>query len=170
MSESEVISNKKSKKHRKSKRDIASDKKSSKKKKSQDSDTPKVADKNINRLKRNIMDWLDHDDKIKELNSQIKEYKDAKKEKENTILDMIGRLGLDNTPLNVCDKNNNLRGKVSRCRSTTRGALKEDIIRNALMEAIRNEGKVEQLIKKIDSKRPVVERYYLKRTKGDTDS
>jgi Family of unknown function (DUF5760) len=62
-----------------------------------------------------------------------------------------------------------LRSRVYRYKSTTKGAIKEEIVRNALMEIIRDEKRVEQLVKKIDSKRPINERYYLKRTKGNKE-
>jgi len=47
--------------------------------------------------------------------------------------------------------------------------LKEGDIKSALMETLRDERKVEQLLKKINNKRPISERYYLKRTKGNTE-
>jgi len=117
-------------------------------------------------LKRKINEWLDSGDKIKETNTRIKKYKDAKKKQEAIILQMLSKLKMDDDKIEVKDTNDNVRSCVYRHKSTTRGALKEDTIKNALMEIIRDEKKVDQLVKKIESKRPVNEKYYLKRTKG----
>jgi hypothetical protein len=121
------------------------------------------------RLKKKIISWMDFDDKIKDLNAGIKKYKDAKKQQEELIITMITKLGMDEKKIDVHDDSNNLRGRVYRHKSVTKGALKEDIIKDALMEAIRDEKKVDQLVKKIESRRPINERYYLKRTKGSQD-
>jgi len=82
---------------------------------------------------------------------------------------MITKLGMEDNKIDVHDENNNIRSRVYRHKSVTKGSLKEDIIKDALMEAIRDEKKVDQLVKKIESKRPINERYYLKRTKGNQD-
>ncbi len=120
-------------------------------------------------LKRKITEWLDNDDKIKELNAKVKRYKDAKKQSEEVIMKMINVLGMEDSKIDVHDDNEQLRSRVYRYKSTTKGALKEETIKNALMEIIRDEKRVEQLVKKIESKRPINEKYYLKRTKGNKD-
>jgi hypothetical protein len=129
----------------------------------------KLADKTRERLKKKIVEWLDCDDKIKTLNTRTKKYKDAKKQQEDVIIKMITKLGMEDNKIDVHDNNDNLRSRVYRHKSVTKGSLKEDIIKDALMEAIRDEKKVDQLVKKIESKRPINERYYLKRTKGNKD-
>ena len=130
---------------------------------------PKIvlAEKTRERLKKKITDWLDYDDKIKDLNTRTKRYKDAKKKEEEIIIQMITKLGMEDNKIDVHDDDDNLRSRVYRHKSVTKGALKEDIIKDALMEAIRDEKKVDQLVKKIESKRPINERYYLKRPKGN---
>ena len=125
-----------------------------------------LAEKTKKHLKRKINDWLDCDDKIKILNAKVKKYKDEKKQQEEFIIKVITKLGMDETKIDVHDENKQIRSRVYKHKSTTKGALKEDIVKDALMEVIRDEKKVDQLIKKIDSKRPINERYYLKRTKG----
>lgn len=129
----------------------------------------KLGAKTRERLKKKINSWMDYDDKIKDLNASIKKYKDAKKQQEELIITMITKLGMDEKKIDVHDNDNNLRGRVYRHKSVTKGALKEDVIKAALMEAIRDEKKVDQLVKKIESRRPINERYYLKRTKGSQD-
>jgi len=130
---------------------------------------PVIEEKTRLRLKHKINEWLDFDDKIKDLNAKAKRYKDAKKQQEELILKMINKMGVNDNKIDVHDHENNFRGRVYRYKSVTKGAIKEDIIKNALMEIIRDEKKVNQLVKKIDSKRPINERYYLKRTKGNKE-
>lgn len=132
-----------------------------------DSSKNKLANKTKERLKAKIVDWLDYDDKIKLLNARAKKYKDAKKQQEELIINIIARLGMENSKIDVHDNDDNLRSRVYRYKSVTKGSIKEDIIKDALMEIIRDEKKVDHLVKKIDSKRPINERYYLKRTKGN---
>ena len=128
----------------------------------------KIAENTKNKLKDMINKWMDYDDAIKTLNSKAKKVKDSKKIQEENILKLIDKIGVDDTKIDVHDKKNqNLRGRVCKHESVTKGALKEDIIRDALMETIRDERVVAQLVKKIDSKRPINKRIYLKRTKGN---
>ena len=117
-------------------------------------------------LKKRVHEWLDNDDKVKAITLRAKKYKDAKKQLEEGITKLIIALDLDGKKLDIRDDDNNVRSRVCRYKSTTRGGLKEDIIRDALMEIMQSERKVEHALRKIDSKRPINERYYLKRTKG----
>jgi hypothetical protein len=121
------------------------------------------------RLKNKINSWMDHDDKIKKLTSQIKNHKDAKKEGEDAIMRMILQLNMEDAQIDVRDDKQQLRGRVYRYRSVTKGTLKESIIKEVLMETMRDEYRVDQLVKKIEEKRPINERYYLKRTKGNKE-
>lgn len=129
--------------------------------------TIKLADKTREQLKKKIVDWLDNDDKIKLLNLKMKKYKEEKKIQEQNIMDIILKLGMEDSKIDVQDKDNQLRSRVYRYKSITKAPIKENIIKDALMETIRDEKKVDQLIKKIENKRPINERYYLKRTKGN---
>lgn len=127
--------------------------------------------KTVQRLKRKINSWMDYDDKIKQLNAKSKKYKDAKKQQEEFILRVLVKLEeeskVDALKIDVESDNGEARGRVYRHKSQTREPLKENIIKDALMEYfVGNEKKVDQLLKKIDKKRPIKERYYLKRTKG----
>ena len=126
-----------------------------------------INDKSREQLKKKINYWLDCDDKIKFFNAKAKKYKDEKKQKEGDILDMLTDLGMDDKKIDVHDNDGELRSRICKYRSVTKGTLKEDIIKEALMEAIRDEKKVDQLVKKIENRRPINERFYLKRTKGN---
>jgi len=129
----------------------------------------KIANKTHAKLKQDILNWLDDDDKIKELNAKTKKYKESKKEKENAIIKMINKMGMEDTTIDIKDDNDQLRGRVKRHKSVTQGAIKEDTIKKTLMEVIKDEKKVDQLVIKIVNNRPKTERYYLKRTKGNKD-
>ncbi|AZL89460.1 hypothetical protein QKC54_gp0363 [Megavirus baoshan] len=129
----------------------------------------KISNKTRERLKKKITHWLDYDDKIKELNNKTKKYKDAKKQQEETILKMLNKLGVGENKIDVHDRDDNLRGRVYKHKSVTTGAIKGEIIQKVLMEVIRNEKAVSQLVKKIEEARPQNERYYLKRTKGNKE-
>lgn len=113
-------------------------------------------------LKRKITDWLDLDDKIKELAKKSKELKDKKKSNEEFIMKMINALKIDDQQIAVDN-----RGKVYKYKSVTKSPIKEDTIKSAMMELFQDEKKVNQIIKKIEGRREVNERYYLKRTKGN---
>uniref|UniRef100_A0A6C0LU02 Uncharacterized protein n=1 Tax=viral metagenome TaxID=1070528 RepID=A0A6C0LU02_9ZZZZ len=126
----------------------------------------KITDKQVRILKAKIIQWLNYDDTIKQMTVNMKKYKDSKKHQEDSIMNMIDKFGLGENKIDVEDNNDGLRGRVYKYKTTTKGPLKEEIIKNALMEAMRDEKQVNQLLKKIDSKRPLTERCYLKRTKG----
>lgn len=127
-----------------------------------------ISRKSKERLKAKIIEWMNEDDVIAELNAKLKKHKDLKKQREQKIIEMITKMGMGESKIDITE-GNNLRGRVYRHKHITKGPLKEDIIKSALMEAMRDQRRVEQLIKKIDSKRPINERYYLKRTKGNAE-
>jgi hypothetical protein len=140
---------------------------------SESSDKKKTKGKKLNTqenkliLKKAIESWLKCDDRIRDLNNLVKEQKDAKKEREKLILKMIEKMGMEQQRLDVTDKNGNVRARVYRHKSVTKSSIKEDLLKDALMEIYQNEKKADQVIKKVDSKRQLNERFYLKRTKGE---
>jgi len=119
------------------------------------------------RLKKKILEWLDYDDKIKELNNKSKKIKNAKKREEEIIMKMITKLGMDGAKIDVKDKNN-LKSRVYKYKSVTKGPINAEIIKRTLMEGMINEKKADHFVKKkIENTRPINENYYLKRTKGE---
>lgn len=165
--ESEESDKKKSKKKNKEKNNKEDNKKS--KSKNNDKEDNKKVNISQNKLilKKNIESWIKDDDKIKELNILSKEYKDSKKEKEKEILSLIKKLGMEEAKLDVTNKRGDVTARVYRHTSITKSAIKEDLLKDALMEIYQSETKSDQIIKKIDSKRKLNERFYLKRTKGE---
>ena len=122
----------------------------------------KIKDK----LKCKISEWMDFDDKIKESNNQLKIYKSSKKEHEKLIIDIIEKLELGDLKFDIPDENKNIRGRVYRHKTVSKQAIKEETIKTVLMEVLHDQNKVNQLVKKIDDRRPIRETYRLKRTKG----
>jgi hypothetical protein len=122
------------------------------------------------RLKKKIIEWLDLDDQIRDFSKKAKKLKRLKLQLEKEIIDSLDKLGLENEKIDVFDpQQNRLRGRVYKYRSIAKMPYKEDNIKDALMESLNNERTVNQLVKKIESKRPVKERFYLKRTRGNSD-
>lgn len=131
-----------------------------------------ASDKTKERLRKKINCWMDCDDKIKSLNARIKKYKDAKTQQEDFIMKIISLLEKEEkdegVKIMVKNENNETRGYVFRKKTTTREPIKEAFIREALTEHfLGNEKKVEQLIKKIDKRRTIKEKYYLRRSKKE---
>lgn len=128
--------------------------------------------KSIKRLKKKINNWMDYDDKIKLINLNAKKLKEAKKNEEIKILKIIDAMEKNSKQsgmkIDVTDSHNKTRGRVYRYKTITKESLKEDIVKDALMEHLGDERRVQHLLAKIDKKRPIKERYYLKRTKGST--
>jgi len=113
------------------------------------------------KLKENIMAWLTHDDRIKMYQKKIKEHKDAKKDIESKVLKGIKDLKMEDKKLDTDG------GRVYQSVSVTRGSIKEDTIKMALKGYFKKESHLDEVVKKIDNMRPIKERVYLKRTKGE---
>ena len=133
-----------------------------------ESEEIEVSQETINMLKTQIQAWMDYDDKLKELAKKSKKYRDAKKKQEETILKVITSLGFEEDPeIEVTDsKTGNLRGKVSRVTKTKPEPYGPGNIKQALMEQMKDEKKVDELFEKIKNARKTEKRVYLKRTKG----
>lgn len=122
--------------------------------------------KSIRRLKKKANEWLDYDDQIKELADKLKKYKKAKQEREEGLIKMMNYLKVGDQQLDVTNQDGKMRGRIYRHVSITKVPLKEDTIKDALMESIHDEKRVTQLMIKINKKRGSKERVYIKRTKG----
>jgi|ERR1044071_618022 hypothetical protein len=127
----------------------------------------KMTKENINKLlKKHIEAWIDCDTQIKELNESMKEIKDTKKKNERIVLGIITKMGMEEIKLDITDNKGRVKARVYRHKSVTKGAIKEELLKDTLMEIFHDEKKVDQIVKKVDSKRKINERFYLKRTKG----
>jgi len=117
-------------------------------------------------LKKHIETWIDCDTQIKELNESMKEIKDTKKKNERIVLGIITKMGMEELKLDITDNKGRVKARVYRHKSVTKGAIKEELLKDTLMEIFHDEKKADQIVKKVDSKRKINERFYLKRTKG----
>lgn len=111
-----------------------------------------------------LKEWMECDEKIKEIRKHTKQYLNAKKDRETRILKIIKDYELDDQRFEVNDSK--VTGNVYRYRSETRGALNRDIIHAALMEHVKDKKQADEMLKRIEQKRPVIEKFRLKRTKG----
>mgnify|MGYP006420303201 CR=1 FL=1 len=105
-----------------------------------------------------VVTWVEIDDKIRKLNAQLKEFKDEKKDYEQSVLSYLEKIG--ENVIEISD------GKLRRNVSKTKGALKHEIIQSALTDCTDDPEKAFQMTNYIMNKRPIVERINLKRTKN----
>merc|ERR1712100_540653 len=87
-------------------------------------------------FKELVVTWVDIDDSIRETNAKLKEFKEEKKQFEQAILDYLEKIG--ENVIEISD------GKLRRNVSKTKGALKHDIIQNALTECVNDSEKAFQ--------------------------
>lgn len=111
-----------------------------------------------NQFKQMVISWVEIDDQIRSINAKMKDLKTEKKEYEEKILDYLG--SINENVIEITD------GKLRRNVSKTKAALKQETIQTALEECVKDVEKASQMTHFILSKRPVVERINLKRTKN----
>jgi len=114
------------------------------------------------KVKKMIATWSETDNKIKLVNKEVKKLKDAKKEMEEQVLELLEKTGLEEHKFAI--KTGDTKKSIYRAKSTTKGGLKEELVRNAIMEVVQKDKVADKVIQIIDDKREVKERYYLKAT------
>lgn len=106
-------------------------------------------------FKQMVVQYIKSDDKIREVNEQLKEYKAKKKQAEEFILKELE---------NYDEKAIIVSGSMLRKNEQeSKSALKQDIIKDALMNKLNSESEVKKLLELMDQKRSVVKRVTLKR-------
>ena len=123
-----------------------------------DQDTQLNIEKQNEKLKKIVYDYIDIDDEIKEYNKIIKKLKEEKKEKETAILGFLETT--KNKVLEVTNKGTNLRRNVYK----TKAPLKKETMIESLNKLVNNKEKTTKLVEHIINDRPMVERVALKRT------
>lgn len=111
---------------------------------------------NDNLLKEKIKIWLVCDDKIREANKLLKNFKDEKKTAEKVIITMLQELE-NNTELNTQF------GTIRKQVRTVKKPLKEKVIENALLEYTHNPIKAKEMTTFLLNKRQTLEKVNLKR-------
>ena len=121
---------------------------------SENQDQIKITDE----FKNSVVNWVSIDDKIKELNSKIKELKEEKKEDEVVIIEYLEKYNQDMIDITG--------GKLKKNVTKTQTPLKKDLISSALNELINDSHKAEEMTDFIFSKRQTKEKINLRRMKN----
>lgn len=117
-----------------------------------------VQNKVTNKFKKNVLNWLDIDDKIRDMRAQMKTLNIEKKELEGSILEYLEEVG--EKELAVKD------GKLRKDVSKTKTPLKKETILNTLTELTKDKDKAIEMTEHIINNRSTVERVRLKRTRN----
>lgn len=96
-------------------------------------------------FEKQVKNYVVADDKIKELQKEIKELNQIKKTAEDAVMKHLERLG--ETNINITG------GKLIVNKYGSKGGLKEDIIKEALTEKIKDPKIIESIFDKIEKKR-----------------
>lgn len=109
-----------------------------------------------NEFKDKVVAYIKADDKIRELQNVLKDYRKIKKDSEEGILRHLERLG--ESMINVTG------GKLRKNQYESKAALKKELIKEALAEKIKDVVIVEELLNKMEDKREVKINVSIKRT------
>lgn len=109
-----------------------------------------------NDFKDKVVAYIKADDKIRELQNVLKDYRKIKKDSEEGILRHLERLG--ENMINVTG------GKLRKNQYESKAALKKELIKEALAEKIKDVVIVEELLNKMEDKREVKINVSIKRT------
>lgn len=104
----------------------------------------------------NVKKYLQFDNEIRELNTQVAGKKKERKTLEDAIIKQLEHYGEETIVLN----NESIKKTVTK----TQKSLKPDYIKDALFNNIKNKKTVEKIIKELDEGREVVTRTNLKRS------
>lgn len=96
-------------------------------------------------FKKKVKDYVKNDDRIRELQTELKTLNSAKKAAETEILKHLERLGESNINING--------GKLRINQYESKEGLKEDLIKEALSEKIKDPKIIEFIFEKINEKR-----------------
>ena len=105
-------------------------------------------------LKEIILNWIALEEKINELNIEIKDLKDEKKQFENYIID-----NMRNIKENIILTN---RGNIIRNTRENKTSITSELIQATLSKILRDESKASLLTSEIESKRPLKQSITLK--------
>ena len=109
-----------------------------------------------NDFKAKVVSYVKADDKIRDLQNQLKDYRKIKKDSEEGILRHLERLG--ENMINVTG------GKLRKNQYESKAALKKELIKEKLSEKIKDVLIVEELLNKMEDKREVKINVSIKRT------
>ena len=108
-------------------------------------------------FRNNVLQWIDIDDKIRNIRSKVKELTTEKKQFEEYILNYLSQV--DEESIAIKD------GKLSKNVSKSKAPLKKETIYQSLVQLIGDTTKANTMTEHIINSRPEVQRVNLKRTK-----
>ena len=103
-----------------------------------------------------VIAYVKADDKIREVQNALKEYRKAKKDAEESILRHLERLG--ENMINITG------GKLRKNQYESKEALKSEYIKEAISDKIKDVVAVEEILQKMESKRKLKINVSIKRT------
>ena len=103
-----------------------------------------------------VIAYVKADDKIREVQNSLKEYRKAKKDAEECILRHLERLG--ENMINITG------GKLRKNQYESKEALKSEYIKEAITDKIKDVVAVEEILQKMESKRKLKINVSIKRT------
>jgi hypothetical protein len=109
----------------------------------------------IDVLKKMVVKWLKLDDKIKDLNKEVKDMKSEKSQMEDKIL-----LFMDNNEQNEIEVKND---KLEKKKSESKEPINEEYIKKCLIKSIDDVETVDKLTNIIINNREITEKYKLAR-------
>lgn len=108
------------------------------------------------KFKELVISWVSIDDQVRKLSEKMRDLKNEKKQFEEYILAFMEKYEEDTITLH--------NGLLKRNVSQAKGALKEDIIQDAIKEITKDADKAYEMTKFIMEQRPVSEKVNLKRS------
>ena len=108
---------------------------------------------------KQIQNWIELDNKLKKINSEIKSMREIKNDLEASIMDVVNNKKLLNTSIATMD------GRLRFIETKTSNPLSLTFIEQCLHEIIPNSSQVQHILKYIKDKReikinPEIKRYY----------
>lgn len=107
-------------------------------------------------FQENVVKYVKLDDLIRKKQQELSELKERRKPSEEYILKYLD--SVDENIIEITD------GKLRKNKSETKASLNQDIIKNAISETITDPAIVEEIMKKMETKRPLNTHVNLKRT------
>lgn len=120
---------------------------------------PAITAVSVSAFDKQIQKWIELDNKLKKINSEIKTTREMKNDLEASIMDIVNNKKLLNTSVTTMD------GRLRFIETKTSNPLSLTFVEQCLHEIIPNSSQVQHILKYIKDKReikinPEIKRYY----------
>jgi hypothetical protein len=120
---------------------------------------PAITAVSVSAFDKQIQKWIELDNKLKKINSEIKTTREMKNDLEASIMDVVNNKKLLNTSITTMD------GRLRFIETKTSNPLSLTFVEQCLHEIIPNSSQVQHILKYIKDKReikinPEIKRYY----------